>query len=150
MRWWKGRRIKIRFSYCLTCHEEHTSLESEIKGLVRRLEILSHLASRIKTVLNHNSKHCLTACSRPCPMLSFMTCLHLTATLCFYFTDSESEDEAERSLPKVTELEVARSKCLEGSKCQAIWLKILYFSHCFTWPPWATVGQVNTMSIMLI
>ena len=100
MRWWKGRRIKIRFSYCLTCHEEHTSLESEIKGLVRRLEILSHLASRIKTVLNHNSKHCLTACSRPCPMLSFMTCLHLTATLCFYFTDSEMLSK----FPKITPL----------------------------------------------
>lgn len=27
----EGKENKIRFSYCLTCHEEHTSLESEIK-----------------------------------------------------------------------------------------------------------------------
>ena len=34
-------------------------------------------------------------------------------------------------MPKVTGLEVARSKCPEGSKCQAVWLQIFLFSPLF-------------------
>lgn len=44
MRWWKERRIKIRFSYCLTCHEEHTSLESEIKRTNKKARNMKSLS----------------------------------------------------------------------------------------------------------